>query len=115
MIYLLKCVIQQNHKDGIRSVDYAVQALGCTIQGNMSCAVRLCQQDKGAECLLYMKARNNDSDLIGNIIGSNGARLKPFFRIDEHLDQLLVYLHRVLLLANVVEIIQISKEDARTD
>ena len=81
----------------------------------MSSAVRLCQQDKGAECLIYMKAKNNDSDLIGNILGSNGARLRPIVKVDPFLEQLLVYLHRVLLLANVVEIIQISKEDAHTD
>jgi len=62
---LLKCVVQQNRQDGIKSVDYIVQALGCTIQGNMSSAIRLYQLDKGAECQIYLKARNNDTDLIG--------------------------------------------------
>lgn len=39
---MLKCTVQQNRKDGIKSVDYAVQSLGCTIQGNHAAAVRLC-------------------------------------------------------------------------
>jgi hypothetical protein len=30
-VHLLKCNVQQNHGDGIKSVDYAIQSLGSTI------------------------------------------------------------------------------------
>ena len=31
VVQLLKCIVMQNRGDGIKSVDYNVQTLGCTI------------------------------------------------------------------------------------
>ena len=68
IVHLLKCVIQQNRRDGIKSVDYNVRLLGCTIKLNMSSSVRLYSPEKGASCDIYMKSSRNESDLITHVV-----------------------------------------------
>jgi len=51
----------------------------------MSSAIRLCDQDRGAELHIYLKARNNDTDLIGHVLGQNGARFNPKMKVDSNL------------------------------
>ena len=81
----------QNRGDGIKSVDYNVQTLGCTIQGNITSAIRLCKSPPMAECEVYLKARANDSDLLGHILmGPNQVRYRPkvWNKIDPNLQNL---------------------------
>ena len=115
-IYLLHCIVQQNRQDGIKSVDYAVQTLGCTIQGNMVSAIRLCRPERGAECEIYMKARSNDSDLIGHILtGAHSELHIPRMKIDPHLPQLLKDLIKVQMIQIYVEIIQMNVPEVQAD
>ena len=68
---MLKCQVCQNHKDGLKSADYKVSALGCLIQGNIASAVRVVNAGE-AEVTLYLKSKNNESDVIGRTVGANG-------------------------------------------
>lgn len=70
-VTLLKCQVCQNHKDGLKSADYRVSALGCLIQGNIASAVRVVNQGE-AEVTIYLKSKNNESDVIGRTVGSSG-------------------------------------------
>ena len=72
---LYRCTICQNHKDGLKSTDYKLSLLGCVIQGNIASALRVVNQGE-AEALLYLKSKNNESDLIGRLVGPNG-RYQP--------------------------------------
>ena len=106
MVYLLKCIVQQNRQDGIKSVDYTVQALGCTIQGNVASAIRLCKPKRGAECEIYIKNRKHETDFIGEILtGSNKKRCVPKIRVDKNLPQLLRDLSKVQIIKIYVELI----------
>ena len=86
-------------------MDYNVQALGCTIQGNIASAVRLCKQES-SEFEVYLKARNNDSDIIGQvIIGPNCARYKYKVKIDPNLVQMFKEMRQSVKLYTYLEMI----------
>ena len=74
--------MQQNRQDGLKSVDYNVQAYSCTFQGNNASAVRLCKQGS-ADFEVYQKTRNNDNDIMGAIVmGPNSLRYKYKLKVD---------------------------------
>jgi len=106
-VHLLKCHVMSNRQDGMVSVDIAIQALGCIVQGNMGSAVRVCSEEKGASCQLFVKARsNNEAELVGSVNkGYGGSRYKPKILIDSNLPQLLANLQKVQMLANQVEMV----------
>ena len=68
---LYRCTVCQNHKDGLKSTDYKLSVLGCVIQGNIASALRIVNQGE-AEAAFYFKSKNNESDLIGRLVSSNG-------------------------------------------
>ena len=83
-----------------------VQGLGLAVQGNMGSAIRVCNEDKGAQLNLFVKARNNDAELIGMITrGYGGSRYKPKILMDQNLPLLLQNLQRIQMLANQVEMV----------
>jgi len=72
----------------------------------MSSAIRLVNPELGADCEIFMKARNNDTDLIGHILrGLNNQRVNPTFKIDANLMQLLQDLQKCQTLQMQVEMI----------
>ena len=83
---LYRCTVRQNHKDGLKSTDYKLSVLGCVIQGNIASALRIVNQGE-AEAQLYLKSKNNESDLIGRLVGSNG-RYQPRIQIEPNLSHL---------------------------
>ena len=74
--------MQQNRRDGLKSVDYNVQAYSCTFQGNNASAVCLCKQGS-ADFEVYQKTRNNENDIMGAIVmGPNALRYKYKVKVD---------------------------------
>jgi len=47
--------------------------------------MRMCNEER-ASATIYLKTRNNESDLIGRIMGSNG-RYKPQIILEQNLNQ----------------------------
>jgi len=85
-VILYRCTVCQNHKDGIKSTDYKLQMLGCVVQSNIDAALRIVNQPEAA-AELYIKSKNNESDLIGRLISSNG-RYQPRIHIEQNLSHL---------------------------
>lgn len=81
----VKDVFSQNRKDGIKSKDYKCQILGCKIQGNLNNALTMCTPNV-AEASLYLKTKNNESDLIGRLMGQNGTRYRPRIVLEPNLN-----------------------------
>lgn len=68
--------------------------LGCVIQSNIDSAVRVVNQpDAAAE--IYIKSKNNESDLIGRLVSSNG-RYQPRVHIEQNLSHLYRELKQVI-------------------
>ena len=83
---LYRCTICQNHKDGLKTTDYKLSLLGCVIQGNIASALRVVNPGE-AEAYIYLKSKNNESDLIGRLVSSNG-RYQPRIQIESALSHL---------------------------
>lgn len=75
----------------------------------MGSAIRICNEEKGAACKLYVSSRQSgEADSIGLITrGFSGARYKARMLVDNHLSKLLAQLQILQLLAMQVEIMQL--------
>lgn len=74
-----RCEIQSNRIDGIKSVDYALDVLGCLITGNFNNAIKVVHPHL-AETSIYFKNRmTGETDLQGRVMagGDSNSKYKP--------------------------------------
>jgi len=72
----------------------------------------MCQQNV-AEATLYLKSKNNESDLIGRLIGHNGNRYRPPIVLEPNLNAFFKKMKILQTKQIYDEMIQLNQEDLR--